>query len=792
MLLQSFPTSLSIALLLCVSGLAVHPSAQTPVPEAGSVPLATTSSGASPGSAGEAGQAQPPPSPPAADADTPLSLDETVEVTATRGTVSSDQSPASSSVVLRRDFERRAVMSVDQAVRPLEGVYAWRQRGLSDNEAGVGMRGFSGRAGGQSRVLILLDGQPVNNAYTGAVNWTALTLGEVERVEVVRGPYSSLYGGNAMGGVVNILTRPIEHRHVEAYTQMGTNQTATSYLRGSTRLWGRLGAGLSYEDQRTGGYPTQEVLRPATVSTSAGGIQVTGVTPYLTRVGGQTYAVGLRGDNTYERHGIRGRAEYTVSPRSFASFQYVRQANSFGWDRYTSTARAADGRLIDNGAVVFTDDGVWRRITLAPSNFLGPDGSGSSNLYQGQWLHSTAGGGQLRVQGGVLDIPGDRLGQPGASATFDGGPGTLTRQENRGTFFNTQWSQSVALRHALTVGTDVRRDQASIGVFPIDDYLESSATAPRTTYSQGRALTAAVYVQDQIAVSEAVTVTFGTRYDHWRTYDGASQAGAGRPTEPFEDRGEGALTGKAALVYQAPTATVLRTSVGTSFRSPSVFDLYRDLVLSSGQLLLGNPDLGSERLASWEVGARQPLGGVASFDVTYYENRIRGLIQRSVDFASDPTGFTSRHFNAGRARTRGTELAFSWQPVSWLTARPTYTLTDARIVRNDAAPATVGQQVTFVPRHTAAGTVTALIGRATATGTARYQSAVFATDTNTDTVRGVPGSYDEFFEFDGAVTLALTRALEAHVAVENLFDRQYYLFYRNPGRLVMAGLRVRF
>jgi iron complex outermembrane recepter protein len=792
MLLQSFPSPLSIALLLCVSGLAAHLSAQTPVPESGSVPLATATSGASPGSAGEAEPAQAPPPPQAADADTPLSLDETVEVTATRGTVSSDQSPASSSVVLRKDFERRAVMSVDQAVRPLEGVYAWRQRGLTDNEAGVGMRGFSGRAGGQSRVLILLDGQPVNNAYTGAVNWTALTLGEVERVEVVRGPYSSLYGGNAMGGVVNILTRPIEHRHVETYTQIGTNQTATSYVRGSTRLWGRLGVGLSYEDQRTGGYPTQEVLRPATVSTPAGGIQVTGVTPYLTRVGGQTYAAGLRGNNTYERSGIRGRAEYTVGPRSFASFQYVRQANSFGWERYTSTVRAADGRLLDNGAAVFDDNGVWRRITLAPSNFLGPDGSGSSNLYQGQWLHGTAAGGQLRVQGGVLDIPRDRLGQPGASATFDGGPGTLTLQQNRGTFFNTQWSQSVASRHALTVGTDVRQDQASIGVFPISNYLGLRTGEPRTTYSQGRALTAAVYAQDQVAVSETVTVTLGTRYDHWRTYDGASQAGAGLPTEPFDDRGEEALTGKAALVYRVPSATVLRTSVGTSFRSPSVFDLYRDLVLSSGQLLLGNPELESERLTSWEVGARQPLGAAASFDVTYYENRIRGLIQRSVDFASNPTGFTSRHFNAGRARTRGTELAFSWQPVAWLTARPTYTFTDARIVRNDAAPATVGQQVTFVPRHTAAGTVTALLGRATATGTARYQSAVFATDTNTDTVRGVPGSYDEFFELDGAVTLALTRALEAHVAVENLFDRQYYLFYRNPGRLVMAGLRVRF
>jgi len=158
----------------------------------------------------------------------PPPLSESVLVTATRGTADRDTSPASSAIVTRDEIERRAITSVDQALTPVEGVYAYRVRGLADNEAGVGMRGFSGRGGGQSRVLVLVDGQPVNNGYTGAVNWTALTLGEVDRVEVVRGPFSSLYGGNAMGGVVNVLTRPIDGRSVELSTQLGTNQMVTA------------------------------------------------------------------------------------------------------------------------------------------------------------------------------------------------------------------------------------------------------------------------------------------------------------------------------------------------------------------------------------------------------------------------------------------------------------------------------------------------------------------------------------------------------------------------------------
>lgn len=722
---------------------------------------------------------------------TPPPLSERVQVTATRGTADRDTSPASSSVVTRDEIERRAITSVDQALAPVEGVYAYRVRGLADNESGVGMRGFSGRGGGQGRVLVLLDGQPINNGYTGAVNWTALTLGEVERVEVVRGPFSSLYGGNAMGGVVNVLTRPIDGRSAEFYLQAGTNATITTWGRASARLWSRLGLGISYEDQRTGGYPNQEVLRPATDSTPTGGIPVTGVTRWLTRTGAVTYAVGLRGNNTYERYGVRARGEYTLSPASFLTFQYLRQANQYGYDPYTTTVETAAGQRLDTGAVVFQDDGRWRRIALTPANYLGPDGNGASNLYQGQWLRS-ASSGQWRVQGGMLDVPADRVGQPGAAATLGGGPGTLTFQNSRNVFATTQWTRSVGARHTLTAGTDIRQEQATIDVRSSADYRAEQSPSPTDTFSTGRALTLAAFAQDQVALHDRVTLTVGGRYDYWRTHDAASQAAAGAAPVSFDARDAGALTGKVALVYRLTAATVMRTSVGTSFRSPTVFDLYRDLRLSSGQLLLGNPNLEPERLTAWEIGGRQQVGQTLSLDVAYYENRIRDLVQRSVDFAGDPTGFTSRHFNAGRARTRGTELAVSWRPVRWLTARPTYTFTDARIVENVAAPATVGKQVTFVPRHSAAGTLTAMIGRVTATGTARYQSAVWATDTNMDTVRNVPGAYDLFAEVDAAVTVTLTRHVILTGSVENLLDRRYYLFYRNAGRLVLGGVRVRF
>lgn len=726
-----------------------------------------------------------------ADTAEPLRLTEQVEVTATRSMVGREMSPASSSVVLRADLERRNVVTVDQALSTVEGVYAYRTRGVSDNEMGIGMRGFSGRGTSQGRVLILLDGQPINNGYSGAVNWTALALSEVDRVEVVRGPFSSLYGGNAMGGVVNVMTRPINRRSADLSLQYGTYDTRLVSGRAGARLRERLGLGVAFEALTSDGYRTQEVLRTSTDSTATGGTPVTGVTRFLTRTGGVNYAVGLRGQNEYDRYSVRARAEYTFGPRAFGSFQYIRQANEYGWGAYETSVRDASGRALDSGNVIFQENGVWKRLTLTPSNYLGVVGQGSSNLFQAQLLRSTASRGEFRLQAGLLEAPGDTSGTPGTTATLAGGPGSTNEQANRGVFGNAQWSYAGLARHAFVTGVDARLDRGSVASQQTTDYLGDGILAARETYAYGEATTWALYAQDTFTVSDNLNLTYGGRFDAWRTANGASQKALGLPTEQFDDRDAQSLTGKAALVYRPRPGTVLRASAGTAFRSPSVFDLYRDTRLASGSLLLGNPDLEPERMKSWELGLRQDFGRRVGFDVAYFENRINGLIFRSVDPA-DPTGLTSRHFNAGRARTRGVEFGMTLRAGTWLTVRPTYTYSDPRIVENAGSPATVGKQVPFVATHVAAGSVTAARGSLALTGTARYQSAVFSSDTNTDTVRGVPGAYDEFAEVDVAASYRLRGHVSLTLSADNVFDRQYYLFYRNPGRVVTAGLRLQY
>ncbi len=125
-----------------------------------------------------------------------------VVVTASREEHLAEEAPVSVSVATQADIARRATIGVDEAIARVPGVE------IQDGQ--IGIRGSSGYSRGLgSRVLLLVDGVPVNEADRDGIDWDLLPVTEVERVEVVKGTASALYGSSALGGVVNVITREI-------------------------------------------------------------------------------------------------------------------------------------------------------------------------------------------------------------------------------------------------------------------------------------------------------------------------------------------------------------------------------------------------------------------------------------------------------------------------------------------------------------------------------------------------------------------------------------------------------
>lgn len=698
-----------------------------------------------------------------------------------------DDSPVSTSVIPREQLENRNIRQIDQALALIEGVNAIRTRGPNDNDFGLGLRGFSGRAG-QYRTLILVDGQPVNNSYIGNVNWSIFAVSEMERIEVARGPFSSLYGGNAMGGVVNLITRPVNRRHIEVFAQYGNRETSNYSIHAADRFFDKLGASFGYTRYQSGGYPPQEVLRPL-ANTAVGGTPVTGPLRWLTPTGGVHYQVGMRGRNWFNQEAYRARAEYSFSPKVFASFQYMHQSRIDGYDAYTPLLRDAAGNPVDSGIVSFVEDGVTRRLTLAPSNFIGAPTGATNHIVQAQILAALLPTWSLRIAAGVNYNPSDWSVTPGPDATLRGGSGNYTTQLSRGVYGNVQLTQESRSR-TLTLGMETRIDRASITGQTVPLYTSLDHGGPFTSQARGKSVNQAAYVQYQWPLVENLNLTAGGRWDYWRTYAGAAQRGLGQPLVEYPERSTNAFTGKVAAVYALPGNWKLRGSVGSSFRNPSVFELYRDTVVGS-LTLFGNPNVKPEKLLAYEAGIRRPFRGGHSLEVTFFENRVKDLIYRVSDFEADPNGNTRRLTNAGLSRTRGAEIAMAQQVLSWLHLRESYTYTNNVITKNDPLPDTVGKRVPFVPLNTLTYLVTASRRRWTATWGGRYVGAVYSTDTNTDTVRGVPTSYSPFFEMDTTFSFQMTSHVTFVATADNLLNRRYYVFSITPGRSIFAGFRIR-
>jgi iron complex outermembrane receptor protein len=725
-----------------------------------------------------------------ADADAapdPLHLTERMIVTGTRTDLEISKAPISTTVVTKQELEIRGRQTLDGSLDLAAGVFSLRTKGPADTNTRINVRGFNGA----NRTLILLDGQPLNDAYTGEVSWTSLPGEEVDRLEVVRGAFSSLYGGNAMGGVVNILTRPVDRRDVEGTIQYGTHDTQNYSARAAGRLFGRLGLSLGVQRLTTDGYASRAVTTAATTGTT--GTRVTGVVPTYTTAGARTYQIGFGGANWYDQNAVRAKGEWLAGSSTLLSGQYLRQSSGYGYNGYSNALRdASTGAVVDRGPVLFDDGGMTRALTFTPGTFISGPGQARSNLVSGSVQHAFGKRGLLKAVGGVYDQPDNSFRTPtAATASLTGGPGSISLRASRSAYGNIQYTAPTRAGHTAIIGVDFRRERSDNEEFTQSDWTNVDDRVAQTYASAGRTATSAFYVQDQVAVGKALTLVAGGRVDHWQTSDGFSNTyTAASPLTTYPDRSTTALTGKLSAAWQPGEAWTVRGSAGTAFRNPTVYDLYRTFRLGS-TLYLATPTLEPERLVSVEGGIVRRLGTRLTVDATVYRNVVSEMIYRKTDLAADPTGATRVNVNAGEGTTNGAELSGRVRVAAWLEVRAQYSFTDAIISKNAAVPASEGKRVPYVPRHMSAVSAIAVRGKWSGSLSARHSGVIFNTDTNTDTTKDVPGSYNAAFTTDGSISYQAHRRLQLFVTGDNLFDRQFYLFYLNPGRTLNVGLRMR-
>ena len=153
-----------------------------------------------------------------------------VVVTATRAPQATSAASASIDVVGTSDMTYRNAVTADQALETANGLQVFRSHSVATNT--VSIRGSSDVLGGGvgNRVLLLMDGRPALIPTSSGQAWSLLPLGAVERIEVVKGALSALYGSNAMGGVINLITRTPRERSTTLSGRYGFHQKPTEWM----------------------------------------------------------------------------------------------------------------------------------------------------------------------------------------------------------------------------------------------------------------------------------------------------------------------------------------------------------------------------------------------------------------------------------------------------------------------------------------------------------------------------------------------------------------------------------
>ncbi|WP_407667512.1 TonB-dependent receptor [Myxococcus dinghuensis] len=506
-----------------------------------------------------AGQAGPP-----VDTDAPAASTRTV-VTGTRLPRPVRDVPATTVVLPREEIDRSPTLTQDTLVRTLPSAATFRRTPslVSDPTAqGLNLRGLA--PSGVARTLVLVDGVPANDPFGGWVFWRSLPRLGLDRIEVVPGGGSALYGSAALGGVVQLFSRPITRTTLDADLTLGNLDTGRVAARAAHR-WERVAASVETEFLRSDGYP---LIAP----TQRGAIDA--ATP-------SNHVV------------LNGRVEADVSDTlTLSARASLFRENQNGGTRYT-TARAELAHF-----------GAGARLRTEALGAFNLDLFGRLQRFE-QDRARVASDRSTEALAATQDVPAD---DQGASLVW------------------TSPAWSAAGLHQLTAGLDARRMAGSSDeqLFPPNPTPESAVArrAGGTQWAGG------VFLQDLYALTPALELSGTLRLDVWRNTRGHQDVERGNgatETTAFDDRTETQLSPRLGLRVRPHDRLTLRASAYRAFRAPTLNELYRPFQVGT-LLTAANAELGAERLWGAEAGVEVEPTRSLTARVTGFWNQLEDPI----------------------------------------------------------------------------------------------------------------------------------------------------------------------
>ena len=668
-------------------------------------------------------------------------LDEVV-VSATRTENRISQIPGRINMISPEKLSMIASTSIDESLQLLPGVNVSRSFGIFSTKSSVTMRGLSGNE--QARTLVLLDEIPVNKADGGSVNWNLISSGEVERIEVVKGPGSALYGGNAMGGIINVIThKPVKSIEGNITADYGTYNTKIVRANLAGKVGKELNKGFYWTSngfyQKSDGYITQSkadqntnpFIIKSNVDEKAFGFKV----GYLNNI-----KINIE-SNFCIYDGLRGTGEKVFQPEGNTTEYLTYQART--------NLNGEVGVIKWNTSIFYIDEHYMRVNESKKDDYT--------------WYNVNS----IRRDLGLLSSINYSIGKHSFTTGFDIRNGQVDASD---------------IYYTSTDKVDNNGKMNFYGFYAQDDYT----------------------VTEKFKLLFGIRYDMARFYDGlFKTYHPSAESSFLRKYEfsNIDDVKWGAFSPRISLQYRPNDNFRIYSGYSRGFR-PSVLDDLCRTGRVKGGMKIANPNLKPEYLDNIEVGSDySPTRNLRLSSSIYYSIGTDFLYYVSTGDSID-MGYGDRPImirsNISNVNIYGVELDISYNPINSLNLFGNYSYSHAQIsdykpLSNEDPVDLSNKYLTDVPKHSFSSGGFFKNKIINIGITCHYKGEMYVNDQNIYDEIVLSNKYPSWLTVDLKLSQELIKHVNVMLNIQNIFDEQIYDSKGavGPGRFITFGISVK-
>lgn len=547
-----------------------------------------------------------------------------VVVTGTRTPRYIKDVPVRTEVITSRQLEMKEASNLYEALDGTPGIRVEQQCSYC-NFSILRIQGLE-----SGHVQVLIDGEPTYSGLASVYGLQQLTTGNIERIEIVKGAGSALYGSSAIGGVINIISKePTAQPSIESKINIGTDNTNQFILSASRKL------------AKTDMILTAQKNTGDAIDEDGDG--------FTDRVKSDIFSLGLKlhfndilGNDRFRLSGVTLNEQRQGGDLSIWKNPFAEGSEDIKTTRY-ETGIGYKNNLTCNSEISMNFDYIVHNRNATNDAFLGD--------YMA--THSDT-------------MPSVDEMQP------------YLADENL-YVVGVNYGHTLGFNHILLGGQYTYNKLDESGRYVIVDENDSNYGSTYTSTSEKYAHDYGVYIQDEISLlKDIVEIVIGARYDIHKSKDEFGGSGDVAPQEKIAiEYNETAISPRGAVMIKMTPQLTIRGSAGTGFRVPYGFS--EDLHLCSGSPRINKPaDLKPEKSMSFNFGADY---SAKTFNMSL--NLFRTNLEDKIGFAdaseaSAQLGYTYEWRNIGKAYTQGIESRIKVAPLSILSFDLNFAYTDAQ------------------------------------------------------------------------------------------------------------------